>query len=179
MNRTEPRGQTLVEFALAAVVFLGLLFGVIDLARAAFAQHNLNSGAADLARSLAAASSVNNSGDPYTYQPTPLVTATVGGPVNVITPTVQTKLQQAARVAGGAFAATPLTSTVTTTTTGAMTLTNGQLTVVGTPDLTAPREITVTVTVPFTPVVGLFLGNKILHFTGQGQALTLDGEAGL
>ena len=178
MNRTEPRGQTLVEFALAAVVALGLLLAVIDLARAAFAQHNLNSGAADLARSLAAVSSVNSSGDPYNYQPTPLITATVAGPVNVIAQ-VQTKLQQAARVASGAFAATPLTSTVTTTTTGAMTLTNSQLTVVGTPDLTAPREITVTVTAPFTPVVGLFLGNKILHFTGQGQALTLDGEAGL
>ena len=178
MKRTEPRGQTLVEFALAAVVFLGLLLGVIDLARAAFAQHNLNSGAADLARSLASASSVNSSGDPYNYQPTPLITTTVAGPVNVVAQ-VQTKLQQAAHVAGGAFAATSLTSTVTTTTTGAMTLTNGQLTVVGTPDLTAPREITVTVTAPFTPVVGLFLGNKILHFKGQAQALTLDGEAGL
>jgi hypothetical protein len=131
-----------------------------------------------LSRSLAAVSSVNSSGDPYDYKPSPLITATVGGPVNVIAQ-VQTKLQQAARVAGGAFATTPLTSTVTTTTTGAMTLTNGQLTVVGAPDLTAPREITVTVTVPFTPVVGLFLGNKILHFTGQAQALTLDGAAGL
>jgi Flp pilus assembly protein TadG len=173
MNRTEPRGQTLVEFALAAVVFLGVLLGVIDLARAAFAQHNLNSGAADLARSLAAVSSVNSSGDPYNYHPSPLITATVGW---------QTELQHAAHVASGAFAATPLASTVTTTTvatTAAMTLTNSQLTVVGTPDLTAPREITVTVTAPFTPVVGLFLGHKILHFTGQAQALTLDGEAGL
>jgi Flp pilus assembly protein TadG len=173
MNRTAPRGQTLVEFALAAVVFLGVLLGVIDLARAAFAQHNLNSGAADLARSLAAVSSVNSSGDPYNYQPSPLITATVGWP---------TELQHAAHVAGGAFAATSLSTVTTTTTmatTVAMTLTNGQLTVVGTPDLVAPREITVTVTAPFTPVVGLFLGHKILHFTGQAPALTLDGEAGL
>src|SRR5205823_1897974 len=47
------RGQSTVEFALIAIVLVGLLLAVIDLGRAGYEQHSLDSGAADLAQRLA------------------------------------------------------------------------------------------------------------------------------
>jgi hypothetical protein len=78
-------------------------------------------------------------------------------------------------MAGGAFSATqlaPAGSFGSSTTT----ITNTQVTVVGTPSLTAPTEITVTVTAPFTPVVGLFLGNKTFRLRSTEAAIPVAGQ---
>ncbi len=161
-----PRGQGTVEFAMIAVVLFGLLLAVIDLGRAGFMQHALDGAADDLARSLAAISGVNASGSPATYQPTPL------DPANAATAAlIDRAVARAAQLANGAFSAT-----AALTTTGAMTLTNGEVTVVGTPDLTAPTEITVTVTAPFTPVVGAYLSHSILHLSASAAAITPAGQ---
>ena len=178
------RGQSTVEFAFIAIVLVGLLLAVIDLGRAGFVQHSLDRGAADLAQSLAGISGTTTSGSPYVYTPPPLnpITSTVPPTYTVyqgISMTVplamQAALDHARTVAGGAFSAAPLApagSFGSNTTT----ITNTQVTVVGTPSLTAPTEITVTVTAPFTPVVGLFLGNKTLRLRSTEAAIPVAGQ---
>src|SRR5947209_9976382 len=142
-------GQAMTEFAFVAVILLGLTLAVIDLARAGLMQHDLDGGASDLARSLVAITGANSSGSTGTYLPTALDPAQ--GPAMAAIPTA---LAHAVQLASSNFNATPaLTST------GAMTLTNGQVRVVGTPNLSAPTEITVTITAPFTPVVGFYLNH--------------------
>ncbi len=57
-GRSRRRGQTLVEFALGITIFLTLLIGLIDLARAAF----LFNGVSDAAREIARVTSVHSGG---------------------------------------------------------------------------------------------------------------------
>ena len=162
-------GQALVEFAIVATILLGLTLVVIDLARAGLMQHDLDSGASDLARSLAAITGVNNSGSIDTYIPTAL------DPTAAAIPTA---VAHAAQIANYNFNATPpLTATGPLTQTGS-TLTNGQVTVMGTPNLSAPTEITVTITAPFTPVVGFYLNHSILSLQARSSAITPLGELG-
>jgi Flp pilus assembly protein TadG len=180
------RGQSTVEFAFIAIVLVGLLLAVIDLGRAGFVQHNLDRGAADLAQRLAGISGTTTSGSPYVYTPPPLnpITSTVPPTYTVyqgISMTVplamQRALDHARAMAGGAFSNAALLppggSFVPNVTT---TITNTQVTVVGTPSLTAPTEITVTVTAPFTPVVGLFLGNKTFRLRSTEAAIPVAGQ---
>ena len=162
-------GQALVEFAIVATILLGLTLVVIDLARAGLMQHDLDSGAGDLARSLAAITGVNNSGNTRTYTPTALDPTTAAIP---------TAVAHAAQIANYNFNATPpLTATGPLTQTGS-TLTNGQVTVAVTPSLSAPTEITVTITAPFTPVVGFYLNHSILSLQARSSAITPLGELG-
>jgi Flp pilus assembly protein TadG len=166
-------GQALVEFALVATILLGLTLAVIDLARAGLMQHDLDSGAGDLARSLVALTGANSSGDVNRYTPTAL------DPSNANTAAqIQADLAHAAGIANYNFNATPpLTSTGPLTQTDSA-LTNGQVTVVGTPNLSAPTEITVTITAPFTPVVGFYLNHSFLSLQARSSAITPQGELG-
>jgi Flp pilus assembly protein TadG len=162
-------GQALVEFAIVATILLGLTLVVIDLARAGLMQHDLDSGAGDLARSLAAISGVNSSGNTGTYTPTAL---------DPTAPAIPTAVAHAAQIANYNFNATPpLAATGPLTQTGS-TLTNGQVTVAVTPTLSAPTEITVTITAPFTPVVGFYLNHSILSMQARSSAITPLGELG-
>jgi Flp pilus assembly protein TadG len=179
------RGQSTVEFAFIAIVLVGLLLAVIDLGRAGYVQHSLDRGAADLAQRLAGISGTTTSGSPYVYTPPPLDPTSTGattytvyeGISKTVPLAMQAALDHARAVAGGAFSAAtlvpPAGSFVPNVTT---TITNTQVTVVGTPSLTAPTEITVTVTAPFTPVVGLFLGNKILRLRSTEAAIPVAGQ---
>ena len=163
-------GQALVEFAIVATILLGLTLVVIDLARAGLMQHDLDSGASDLARALGTITGTNNSGGYTTYSPTALDPAQ--GPAASAIPTA---LAHAAQIANYNFNATPpltLGSPVSTT------LTNGQVTVVATPDLTNTTELTVTITAPFTPVVGFYLNHSLLSLQARSSAITPLGELG-
>jgi Flp pilus assembly protein TadG len=165
------RGQATVEFALVAIVFLGTLLPVIDLARAGLMQHNLDRGVGDLAHQLATISGTNSS-DPSTYKPTPL-NPTDGnstvylGETMPISQAVQMALAHASSMSISAISTVPLAMT------SPMTLTNGQVTVTATPDLTMTNTtnttplITVTATAPFTPVVGIFLGGKTFTLSAR------------
>ncbi len=158
----------MAEFAFVAVILLGLTLAVIDLARAGLMQHDLDGGASDLARSLVVITGANSSGSTSTYIPTVLDPAQ--GPAVAAIPTA---LAHAVQLASSNFNATPpLTST------GSMTLTNGQVRVVGTPNLSAPTEITVTITAPFTPIVGFYLNHSILNLQARSSAITPLGELG-
>ena len=162
-------GQALVEFAIVATILLGLTLVVIDLARAGLMQHDLDSGASDLARSLAAITGVNNSGNTRTYTPTALDPTAAA---------ILSAVAHAAQIANYNFNATPsMTATGPVTQTGS-TLTNGQVTVAVTPTLSAPTEITVTITAPFTPVVGFYLNHSILSLQARSSAITPLGELG-
>ena len=166
-------GQALVEFAIVATILLGLTLAVIDLARAGLMQHDLDSGASDLARSLVAITGTNNSGGYNTYSPTAL--DPTQGPAASAIPTA---LAHAAQIANYNFNATPpLTATGPLTQTGS-TLTNGQVTVAVTPNLSAPTEITVTITAPFTPVVGFYLNHSIVNLQARSSTITPLGELG-
>jgi hypothetical protein len=154
---------------------------VIDLGRAGYVQHSLDSGAADLAQRLAGINGTTISGSPYVYTPTPLdptstTTFTVYQGISMtVQGAMQAALDHARAVAGRTFSATPLAPTGSfgpNTTT----ITNTQVTVVGAPSLTAPTEITVTVTAPFTPVVGLFLGNKTFRLRSTEAAIPEAGQ---
>jgi Flp pilus assembly protein TadG len=166
-------GQALVEFAIVATILLGLTLAVIDLARAGLMQHDLDSGAGDLARSLTALTGANSSGNINAYKPTAL------DPSNANTGAqIQADLAHAAQIANYNFNATPpLIATGPLTQTGS-TLTNGQVTVAVTPTLSAPTEITVTITAPFTPVVGFYLNHSILSLQARSSAITPLGELG-
>jgi Flp pilus assembly protein TadG len=161
-----------------AIVFIGVMLAVIDLARAGLMQHNLDRGVGDLAHQLATISGTNSSGkmyvsgDPSTYAPTPLnptdPDSTVFlGQTMPISQAVQTALDHAAAMSIGAISTAPLAMT------SPMTLTNGQVTVTATPDLTMTNTInttplvTVTATAPFTPVVGIFLGGKTFTLSAR------------
>jgi len=158
----------MAEFAFVAVILLGLTLAVIDLARAGLMQHDLDGGASDLARSLVVITGANSSGSTSTFIPTVLDPAQ--GPAVAAIPTA---LAHAVQLASSNFNATPpLTST------GSMTLTNGQVRVVGTPNLSAPTEITVTITAPFTPIVGFYLNHSILNLQARSSAITPLGELG-
>ena len=162
-------GQALGEFAIVATILLGLALVVIDLARAGLMQHDLDSGASDLARTLVTITGTNNSGGYTTYSPTAL---------NPTAAAIPTAVAHAAHIANYNFNATPpLTATGPLTRTGS-TLTNGQVTVAVTPTLSAPTEITVTITAPFTPVVGFYLNHSILSLQARSSAITPLGELG-
>lgn len=160
------RGQTTVEFALGLIVFLGLMLGVIDLAHAGLVQHQIDSGVGDLAHSLATISGTNSTGDPSGYASTPLNTASMSttvymGQVMPISTAIQQAVTHAAAQSGGLLKASALTMT------SPMTLTNGQVTVAATPDLTNTAQLTVTVTTVFTPVVGIFLNHSVLRLSAS------------
>jgi hypothetical protein len=136
-------------------------------------QHDLDSGAGDLARSLTAITGTSSSGSTDTYAPTALDPA--NGPTAAA---IATAVAHAAQIANYNFNATPpLTATGPLTQTGS-TLTNGQVTVAVTPTLSAPTEITVTITAPFTPVVGFYLNHSILSLQARSSTITPLGELG-
>ena len=177
-------GQAMAEFAIVAAILLALTLAVIDLARAGLMQHDLNGGASDLARSLVRITGANSSGSTRVYTPTvlsPTNLGTVCFTADPITPcqpmpvsqAIPTAVAHAAQIANYNFNATPPLAS-----TGSMTLTNGQVTVVGTPDLTSATEITVTITAPFTPVVGFYLNHSILSLQAHSSAVTPCGELG-
>jgi Flp pilus assembly protein TadG len=178
------RGQSTVEFAFIAIVLVGLLLAVIDLGRAGFVQHSLDRGAADLAQSLAGISGTTTSGSPYIYTPPPLdpitntvpPTYTVYQGISMTVPLAMQALNHARTVAGGAFSNAALGPPGGSFGSNTTTISNTQVTVVGAPNLTAPTEITVTVTAPFTPVVGLFLGNKTFRLRSTEAAIPVMGQ---
>ena len=173
LRRTQ-QGQAMLEFALMAIALLVLVFAVIDLARAGFMQHDLDGGASDLVSSLATLSGTNSSGNANTPNGgTPL------DPSNADTAAqIQAAFAHAAQIANYNFSASPpLTATGPLTLTGS-TLTNGQVTVAATPTLSAPTEITVTVTAPFTPVVGFYLHNAVLYLQARASVRTPAGQLG-
>jgi Flp pilus assembly protein TadG len=188
MPRTQ-QGQAMVEFALIAIVLLALVFAVIDLARAGFMQHDLDAGASDLVGHLAALSGTNSSGNANTpnggtrLDPTNSDTTCFSTDPSLdptlcqtmpVSQAMQMALAHAAQIASYNFSASP-----PLTTTGPMTLTNGQVTVVGTPYLTSTitstTELTVTITAPFTPVVGFYLHNAVLHLQARASVLAPAG----
>ena len=153
------RGQATVEFALAGIILLALIFAIFDFARAGFMQHDLDNGAVDLARSLSALSGTNSSAYGQPYQTTPLT------PTNV-----QPLLAHASQIGNLNFdGSTALTMS------GAMTMTNGQVTVIASPNLTSTTEVTVTITAPFTPVIAYMGSKPFLHLSAQANALTPAG----
>jgi Flp pilus assembly protein TadG len=179
------RGQSTVEFAFIAIVLVGLLLAVIDLGRAGYLQHRLDSGAADLAQRLAGISGTTTSGSPYVYTPPPLdptstgaTTFTVYEGISMTVPlAMQKALDHARAAAGGAFSNAALVPPAGGfVPNGTTTITNTQVTVVGWQNLTAPTEITVTVTAPFTPVVGLFLGNKTFRLRSTEAVIPVAGQ---
>ena len=165
-------GQATVEFALVGIVFLGTMFAVIDLARAGFMQHNLDRGVGDLAHQLATISGTNSSGkvyvsgDPSTYAPTALnptdpVSTVFLGQTMPISQAVQMALAHASSMSISAISTAPLAMT------SPMTLTNGQVLVTATPDLTNTALLTVTVTAQFQSTVGIFLGHKTFSLSAR------------
>ena len=160
------RGQVTVEFALISIIFIGLVLAVIDLTRAGFTQHSLDSGTSDLARSLAAISNTNSISSTTVFSPTALNPTSGYAAVQI-----PTALAHAAAISSGAFGASPAL-----TITGAMTLSNGQITVVATPDLTNTTEVTVTVTRAFTPTVGIFLNHAVFNLRASSSILTAAGQ---
>ena len=150
---------------MTAIVLFGVLLGTLDLGRVGFVQHNLDNGAADLAGALATLSGTNSSGNPSHYVPTALDVSN-----STTAAQIQADLTHASQVANGAFGASPLLAS------GAVTLTNGQVTVAGAPDLTAPIAITVSVTVPVTLIVGVFVKNKVWHLAASAAAITPTGQ---
>jgi Flp pilus assembly protein TadG len=179
-------GQAMAEFAIIVAVLLGLTLAVIDLARAGFMQHDLDGGAATLARSLAAIAGTNSSASTFVYTPTVLSPTNPGSTCFTTDPTtlcqtmpvsqaIPMALAHAAQIANYNFNATPplsLGSPVSTT------LTNGQVTVVATPDLTNTTELTVTITAPFTPVVGFYLNHSLLSLQARSSTITPWAELG-
>ncbi len=167
------QGQTLVEFAMISVVLLGLLFGIVDLARAAFVQHEMDNSVTDLARSYATITGYNTSGDASIYVPTPLdpLSATTGVSMTAA-------MTQVVRIGGGSFLAGPLgySGPFTTTTTATTVISNAMVTVTGAPDLVAPTEITVTVTAPYAPTMGMFLGHKVFQLSSTASVVTPQGQ---
>ena len=170
------RGQATVEFAVVCVALLGMLFALIDLARAGFTQHELDTGVGDLAHALAVINSINSSGqtyvlgDPSTYAPTPLnpvgTTPTIYlGQTMPVSQAIQQALTEASGLSGGLISAAPLAMS------GATTLSNGQIAVVATPDLTNTSTLTVTMSYTFVPVTGLFLGHKTIHLPSSEAAI--------
>lgn len=144
--------------------------------RAGFAQHELDAGTGDLAHALAVISSINSSGqtyvigDPGTYAPTPLdpagTTPTIYlGQTMPVSQAIQQALAAASGLSGGLISAAPLAMS------GPTTLSNGQVALVATPDLTNTTTLTVTVSRTFTPVTGLFLGHKTFHLTSSEAAI--------
>lgn len=160
------RGQVTVEFALISIMLIGLILVIIDLTRAGFTQHNLDSGTSDLARSLATISSTNSISSTTVFSPTALNPAS-----GYTTTQLPSALAHAAAISSNAFSSSPAL-----TMTGAMTLSNGVVTVVATPDLTNTTEITVSVTRAFTPAVGIFLNHAIFHLSAASSALTAAGQ---
>jgi Flp pilus assembly protein TadG len=156
------RGQATVEFALAGIIVLALIFAIFDFARAGFTQHDLDSGAADLARSLSALSGTNSGVLGLPYQATPLT------PSNA-----RSLLAHASQIGNLNF-----DGTTALTMSGAMTLTNGQVTIVASPNLTTTDEVTVTITAPFTPVIAYMGTQPFLHLSAQANALTPAGLSG-
>jgi hypothetical protein len=147
---------------MAGILLLALIVAIFDFARAGFMQHDLDNGAADLARSLSALSSTNSGVLGLPYQTTPLT------PSNA-----QPLLAHASQIGNLNFdGATALTMT------GAMTLTNGQVTIVASPSLTSTDEVTVTITAPFTPVIAYMGTRPLLHLSAQANALTPTGLSG-
>lgn len=179
------RGQALVEFSLGALIVLGLVLCIIDMGRAGFMQHNLDSSAAYLAQTLARYSSGNShvptDASDTIYRPTPLVTSTSSGGTTTygVDPVIQTTLAQAARVASGAFSPTSLSISAYTSgvpsafSNGAVTITAAAVT--GNASMVAPKEIQVTINATFKPIVGVFLGGKTMHLTASETAYTITG----
>jgi Flp pilus assembly protein TadG len=170
MLTRRSRGQATVEFALVSIIFLGLLFATIDLAHAGLLQHQLDAGAGELAHGLATLSGTNSNPDPTTFSLTPLNPASAATTIYLaqtvpVSQAMQTALTRAAAVSGGLLSTAPLTMTAP------MTLSNGQVTVVATPDLTNTSDLTVTVTTAFTPLSGVFLGGRVFHLSTSESAV--------
>lgn len=164
------RGQSVAEFALVSVILFGLIFGTIDLGRIGFAQHTLDGAAYDLARSLSAISNTNSTpGNGYT--PTPLDpngTYTQG--------LIAAAIAQAAHEAGNGVSPAALTPSGGSFGSGTTTLTNSSIAVVGTPNLLAPTEITVSITETVGTVVGVFLRGQVVHLSASSSAITSSGQ---
>ena len=175
----DGQGQATVEFSLVALALLALLFGVIDLARAAYLQNKLDSGAADLARNLAAISGTTTSGSQYLWtqpalDPTSSVPTIYQGSKTTVQQAIQAALVHANSVAGNILSTTALTPTGTFTST-TTTISNSQVVVTGSPNLTAPTSITVSVSAPFSPVVRRFIPIKTITLQSQESAIPVEG----
>ena len=53
-RRREPRGQGLVEFSLAIIIFLAVFVGIVDLARAVFTFNGVSEAAREITRATGA-----------------------------------------------------------------------------------------------------------------------------
>jgi Flp pilus assembly protein TadG len=177
------QGQSTVEFALVVIVCLALLIGVIDLARAAYLKNRLDSGAADLARNLAAISGTTTSGSQYIWTPPPLDPTSSGATIPTLYQGNKTSVQQAIQaslvhasgVAGNAFSTVQLAPTGGSFSSSTTTISNSQVTVEGSPNLTDPQVITVIVSTPFTPIVGQFLSSGTITLQSQVSVIPVQG----
>lgn len=140
-----------------AVVLLWLLLAVIDLGRDGYTEHLLD-GAAGVA-------GANSSGSVGAYAPTPLDLTSPA-----IAAQIQADLVHAASTSNGAIGTAPLVAR------RGQTLSNGQVTVLASPSLATAAEITVTLSATFTPAVGVFLRNGVLHLQATAAALTPLGQ---
>lgn len=167
------RGQSTVEFSLIALVLLGMLFGVVDLGRIGFARHTLDGATYALATSVTAISNTNSSAPGHGYAPTPLDPT---GPASPAAAPLAAAVASAARAAGSGVSSAALTPMGGAFGASTTTLTNPSIAVVGTPNLTAPTEITVSVTETVPTITGLFLHGVVAHVSAHSSTIPASGQ---
>jgi len=165
----------MVEFALAITVFLALLFGGIDVARAMFFTHNLNRSAEVVDRELV---------DNYSSSsPSSFISLTV--------PVSGTQILADAQHQGDGTVRTQAlvqasTCTVQTAGTGYTCTQWSNATSNGNPGVyvcsvldsgSRVNMVQVTIKDRFSPVTGMFIGGKTIMLSSSESALTADGEA--
>lgn len=177
------RGVAIVEFAFICPLIIGVILAVLELGRVGMIQHGLDQSANLFAWDLTTLTGTNSARTLNPYAPTPLDPS---GPTTAGTTgqQIQTYLTQVFG-SGSAIAATPLTTTngafaaapcgsnpVTATTT----LINASIVVSGTPNLSCPTQVTVTVTQTTASAVGLFLKGFVYHLTSTSTIVTPEGQ---
>jgi len=164
-----PRGQSTVEFSLIVLVLFGMLFAVIDLGRLGFAQHTLDGAAYTLASSVTALSNTNSTPS-HGYTPTAL------DPTGPAAASLAAAVAGAARAAGSGVSSAALMPAGGTFGASTTTLTNPSIAIVGTPTLTAPTEITVSLTETVPTITGLFLRGVVAHVSAHSSAIAASGQ---
>ena len=162
--RTGDRpGQAMVEMALAFGVFVLLVFGLIDAARAIYTVQGLTRAAEAIAHQTDLVVNATSSG---------ITTQTLTAPtVSGLTPPFSF-----GRTASPiAFDPTP--PTTVTNQPGYQELSNGAVYVCGAPNLATPWVIQVTVVNRFTPVTSYFIGGRQITLSRSATVLTYLGEA--
>ena len=163
------RGQSTVEFSLIAIVLLGLLFGIIDLGHLGFAQHTLDGATYTLGTSVTAISNTNSTPS-HGYTPTAL------DPAGPAAASLAAAVASATRAAGSGVSSATLTPVGGAFSASTTTLTNPSIAIVGTPNLSAPTEITVSVTETVATITGIFLRGVVAHVSAHSSTIAASGQ---